>query len=236
MMPRTGELYTRRVADFEISQGEPPLDVLEERLDFVRGMRWLDNSDDTDRYDLRDDTYHFVQRDDSGAVIAAMRLTAVDSVEDSLSYEMLAANEQFQAAVREGSNGEVDGELWDLTRLIFPLENRHDSETVKGAIVQLFGMAARVSAGRDILSEQDVTWIFTTTPWMLRFLNQTGVQSKVLASDRLPDVDGKLNTTLFCKVDVASAIETLRVSEKHRDTFRLLLKGVAEAEVEVGRA
>lgn len=235
MMPQTGELYTYPKNDFEIQRGMPPEDTLDERLRFVKAMNWFPEqfSDDWDVYDSRKDTYHFARRDESGSIIASMRLTPVESIESSLSYEMIGANQEFQSTVRESQAAIDDGAIWDLTRLVYPLDGRHDSKTVHKAIVELFGMAAHVSAGHVEDAEKDVYWIFATTPWTMRFFKQTGIESRTLAEGKLPDIKGKFRTTPFCLVDVASAIETLKMSTEHQDTYDHLRRGAGEAEAEV---
>lgn len=235
MIPPMGEFYTHANHDFDIRRGMPPEDVLSERLRFVKAMRWFpsDFHDDWDRYDNETSTYHFARRDDSGSIITAMRLTPVESAEDSLSFGMVGANPGMQEAVSGNHQVFTDSKVWDLTRLVFPLDTSHDPKVVQNAMIELFGMAARVSAGELDHPDQDVHWIFTTTPWIIRFFKKTGIEHKILASGKLPDIDGMEKTTLFCAVDVAAAIESLSVSEKHGDTYRHLQIGAREAETGV---
>ena len=229
-MPQTGEFYRHRVSNFEVRRGRPSEDTLEERLRFVKRMRWFPEEfrDDTDRYDMREDTYHFTRRDENGSIITAMRLTPVEDIKTSLSYEMMGANLGLQAAAARSQEVLKDSALWDLTRLVFPRDGSHGSEEIEDAMIEMFGMAARVSAGEIDGPRHDVNWVFTTTPWILRFFQKTGIQSTVLALGKLPDIDGRGKTTYFCQVNVASAIEAL--SEQHIHTLARLKKGANEAE------
>lgn len=230
MMPRTGEFYAHTKNDFEISRGRPPMDTLEERLRFVKAMRWFPEefSDDTDRYDLKGDTYHFARHGGDGSIVAAMRLTPIESIEASLSYEMMGGNLELQAAAAKSQEALRDFTLWDLTRLVFPLDKSHDGQEIEEAMIELFGMAAQVSAGGVDDPKPDVNWVFTTTAMILRFLQEAGIPRSDLAKGKLPNSDGIGKTTYFCTVNVATAIQAL--GEKYKHTYALLKKGADAAE------
>ncbi len=217
---------------FEIMRGIPSEDLLGGRLHFVREMKWFSDQydDDQDRYDVHEDTYHFVRRDAYGSILASLRLTLVGGIDESLSYEMVAKYPEFQSVVGDCLEIVSTGAVWDLTRMIFRHSDGPNSMAVRSALVELFGMAARVSAGQVECPENGVYWIFTTTPWTLRFFRQTGIESRTFAAGRIPDIDAKPRTTFFCVVDVASAIEALRISEKHQDTYQCLRRGATAIE------
>ena len=234
MITKSHEAFTRQDGIFEVER-EPSDAVLDLRREFVVDeMNWLpkEHIDDRDRYDNPGTTYHFTKRAETGAVLASMRLTPVDSLDQSLSFEMIAANQEFQSAIRAKQGDVGDGKLWDITRLVHPLDGSQSPSAVSDAIIELYGMAAGVSAGHVDDAKEDVYWIFTTTPSVLRFFNQTGIKSHTLAEGRLPDSDGKQRTTYFCLVDVAEAIGQLKAStdERYQHTYDLLRVGAEAAE------
>lgn len=224
-----GETYRPPAADtFEIRQGWPSDDALKTRLDFVRAMKWLVEEDDNDRYDGIPETYHFTKRTGEG-VLATMRLTQVPSIQESLSYGMLADSEAFQAAVAAKQTIVSDGQLWDLTRLCFPTDNSQSSAAIENGMVELFGMGEYIS---KLQAEEDekIYWMFTTTPWMMRFFNDHGIECEQLGRGRLANTDGTPETTLFCKVDVRSAVKKLADDQTHQATYEALQRGAREAQ------
>lgn len=232
MILQAGEYYipTPGFEAFDVQEGAPSEDILAARLKFVKDMKWFGDSysSDEDGYDRLPNTYHFARRSEEGEILATMRLTQVESVESSLSYGMIAGNPGFQESVRKEGEA-LEGHIWDLTRLVSPLEKLRTPE-VREAMVEMFGMAARVSAGAVERAEENVYWVFTTTPWTLRFFHDTGIQSRTLGEGRLLDMDGKPKTTYFCLVDVAAAIEALKADNEHQATYELLKIGAGEAE------
>lgn len=228
------ETYPPVWNSFEIERGIPPEDVLELRRDYVtRVMKWLPpekHLDDSDRYDGLANTYHFTRRADDGSIIATMRLTEVEAIESSLSYEMLRENEHFQEVVSQKQAVVNDGRLWDLTRLTPAVDGRHDAEVIGSGMVELFGMAEHISTSHAQDSEK-VYWIFTTTPWMMRFFAANGIETEEFGRDKLTNADGRLKDTLFCKVDVYAAVAALSASPEHQATYHSLKKGIEGAEV-----
>lgn len=224
-----GETYRPPADDtFEIRQGLPPDDALQTRLEFVRAMKWLAEDDDSDRYDGNPQTYHFTKRTGEGQVLVTKRLTRVQNIRESLSYEMLAGNEAFQAAVAARQEAVADGQLWDLTRLSFPTDGSQGSAAIENGMVELFGMGEYMSKSQAEADEK-IYWIFTTTPWMMRFFDDHGIECERFGRGRLANVDGTPETTLFCKVDVRSAVDKLAGDEDHRATYEALQRGVGEA-------
>lgn len=233
-IPHVGDRHPATNDNLEIRRGSPSDEVLAERLTFVKAMRWFpdDFDDDRDRYDTHLGTYHFTKYsvDQTGerSVIATMRLTNVEDIEGSLSYAMLADNPGFQDAVRERQNSVEDGKVWDLTRLVFSMDGKQSTESITESMVELFGMAVEASTGREYEADK-VYWIFTTTPWIKKFLDANGIQNEVLAQGMLPNSDDDEENTLFCKVDVYGAVESLRTSDSHQDVYGWLVKGIEEA-------
>lgn len=227
--PSPGETYVPPANDtFEIRQGLPPDDALEARLEFVRAMKWLAEEDDSDRYDGIPETYHFTKRTGE-EVLATMRLTRVANIQESLSYGMLADNEAFQAAVAARQDAVSDGQLWDFTRLCFPTDGSQSSATIESGMVELFGMGEYISKSQATEDEK-IYWIFTTTPWMMRFFDDHGIECEQLGRGRLANADGTPETTLFCKVDVRDAVEKLASDQDHQATYEALQRGVKEAQ------
>lgn len=228
----SGEIYVPPVDTlaFEVQQGEPPMDVLEERLRFVRALKWLpeDHVDDSDRYDNTPETYHLTRRAEDGRVLATMRLTKIENIKESLSYEMLHGNQELQEVIAGQQSTVADGELWDLTRLSFPLDGSQQSARIDDAMVELFGMGEYIStlgAGE----KGAVYWIFTTTSWMKKFFDDHGIEYQMLGQGALTNADGRPEKTLFCSVDVRSAVATLKDDPVHQLTYAALGRGMEEA-------
>lgn len=231
-MPPAGEIYTPPKSDFEI-RTTPSEDVLETRLDFVKSMKWFgdEHVDDRDVYDAEGRSFHFARRN-HGEVLAAMRLSPVEGVEESLSYEMISANQEFQQSALVRAREVVGtGDIWDLTRLVHPLNGQHDKVEVEEAIVEMFGMAAQVSA--EQASEGRIYWVFSTTSPALRFFRSAGIEPVVLASGRLPDADDRPKVAHFCTVDLISAAESLKT---HGASYEKFMNGAMMAEAKGGYA
>lgn len=226
-------LATSGLSRFEIQQGYPPDDTLDLRTQFVRMLNWLpsellEKTRDVDRYDNTPATSHFAKRGEDDTLLACMRLTPVDSIVGSLSYEMLAENPEFQQAVAAHQSSVADGKLWDLTRLCFSLDKNVDRAEVEDAMIELFGMGHYVSTC-DENSDREVQWIFTTTPWMVRFFDNHGIAYERLGEGLLTNTDGSQHTTLFCRVDVRSAVAALEADPRHEHTYRVLQTGFDQA-------
>lgn len=203
----------------------PPEDMLAFRRDFVIKMGWFDeaHTDDTDRYDHQDATVHLVNRDDDGEVLSGMRLTKLDSFDDSLSVEMLRSNElMHETAVDFGRM--IDAEktdMWDLTRLVHRLEGEPRFGKSIASILAVFGAGLAKTMPRG---EHELAWVFTTTEPMKYLLDGSGIEADVIAQGKIAAHDEQ--DSYFCVIYPAEAMRVLRENQDvHGRTYDIVNSG-----------
>lgn len=194
-------------------------DFLANRLTFVKGMGWTPEAvTDEDRYDVDPSTAYILRSDaeNTSTFIAGMRLTEVDSLENSLSWHMLDGAPEIKEAAR---NNEAEfarilaaqerGELWDLTRLVPALDGRLMStpSAMKDSILDIIGGGMRLTAQGE---GTDPAWVFVTTPTMLKFLTKIGVRTTTLATGKVSFHDNQVSH--LCVAYPRYALDTVRDS------------------------
>lgn len=169
-------------------------EVVSLRTEMVLRHQWLDLAgDDHDRYDESNATLHmacFRQAAGIWRASAAMRLTKVENITDSLSLEMWARDERAYA-LREISVNDAlqralrDGRCYDLTRLVTAYEAGRD-DNISNAIsdcFRLLGLGVRSSAAHTELLGVDpgpeTWWLFTVSPSVRWMLDHAGVGYEV---------------------------------------------------------
>jgi len=168
------------------------------RLRYVTGMGWLHGiSSDHDVYDGLADTRYFVRVDRRPADISAgMRATRVASLYDSLTWRMLgttpgtqravsAANELLMARLGRCAADESRG-LWDITRLVAPLNGPVSKAEIVRGIYELFGMALYTTA---IEPQADPVWVFLTTRSVKRLFDMSGMKYTTVFCGRVTPTD-----------------------------------------------
>lgn len=214
----------------EVSWGQQNVGLLKDlvklRTDFVVAMGWREavNADgsryvDGDRYDSDPHTLHTALRDpESGDIKAALRLTQVDSLEGSLSYSMLDGNKIMQQKLMlhdvdaqglspaEDLNAAAEREeLWDLTRLVSPLDGSVNIEDIKDSMLEIFSYSlARTTPDFE---ESDPRWIFLTTSKLRFMLDYMGIEHEVLVSGKVSDDDD--DESHFCVVKPVKALKSI---------------------------
>lgn len=180
------------------------------RLRYVTEMGWLDGIDsDHDVYDDTDRTLYLVRCADASAsaggvatetppraISAGMRITRVASFYDSLTWTMLAANPATQADIIAGNFALIsdinrqahaaDRGLWDMTRLVTPLDGSVAKPEVIRSIYELLGMAMYKTA---VEPKTDPIWMFLTTSTMKRLFEMSGMECTVLFGGRVKSSD-----------------------------------------------
>lgn len=209
------------------------------RLDFVKGMGWIpDAADDWDAYDGDHGTHYFIVEDalHSETVTAGMRMTPVDSVEGSLSWSML--NEEMAAAARAkvGTHGESlithldeaakSGNLWDLTRLVNPLDGSVDIETIKDNLLMMFGAAFAKTTELNA-DPREVQWIFTTTRDMKVALDRLGIRSVPLTKGRISAHDNL--DSYFCAANPFEDLAYIQHKPGYEHTRDMVMRGLQKA-------
>ncbi len=168
------------------------------RLRYVTDMGWLPGiSSDHDLYDGLAETRYFVRIDHPPVdVSAGMRATRVASLYDSLTWSMLdstpgtrqavsAANELLMARLGRCASDESRG-LWDITRLVAPLNGPVSKAEIVQSIYELFGMALYATA---IGPQADPVWVLLTTRSVKRLLDMSAMQCTTIFSGRVTPTD-----------------------------------------------
>lgn len=216
------------------------------RADFVRAMDWFPDDperDDTDRYDSDPRTLHFASFEPgtSRSLVASMRLTQVDSLEQSLSWEMLSSNADMQRTVlsQQLAGGEAVGSalderatkggLWDLTRLVYPLDDKADKEMLLGGLMEMCGAGlALTDPAEGELADDTLTWVFTATPTVKLALDFLGVENQVLSKGKVSAHDRK--ESYFCIVHPVSAFSRIQQNpDKYGFAAQHVENGLAKA-------
>lgn len=152
---------------------------------------------DIDLYDLNPHTRYFLalQRNGLGRkrLNTGMRLTQVESFDDSLSLSMWVHAVDKQRMLADLVRHKQDivilkraaqkGNLWDLTRLVtaMSLQAERAPKTKRATYVALLvtlGAAMRHTGN-------DAFWIFTTNRETKRFMDRMGIQYTILAEGRI---------------------------------------------------
>lgn len=168
------------------------------RLQYVTGMGWLHGiSSDHDVYDGLPDTRYFVHLDRRpGEISAGMRATRVTSLNDSLSWRMLGATPGTQQAVGAANQllitrlgrcaADAFQGLWDITRLVAPLNGPVSKAEIVRSIYELFGMALYTTA---IQPQADPVWVLLTTRSVTRLFDMSGMKYTTIFCGRVTPTD-----------------------------------------------
>jgi hypothetical protein len=206
--------------------------LIKMRSAFVTALGWFEKGHiDGDVYDIDPRTQHMVFRhEQSDDIIAALRLTSVDNVKSSLSWEMIQSNpklvfeveshidEDGQSTLDDLNHAASTGNLYDLTRLVSPLDGSATISEIKGAMVELFGYAAGVTApdikdeATDLDNLHNVRWLFASTESLERMLTSMGIEHTVLTKGRVSEKD--TSDSCFC---VVKPIEAMRAMYERTD-------------------
>ncbi len=216
-------------ADFVEAMHWTP-DESQQLFDFSKELPWLNELDergrsDVDFYDTLNSTLHFMLTDhENGQIIAGLRLTRVPSVEESLSWSMFKGNSDIMQQAYSHTDGDGIGTLvklneaaqrgnvWDLTRLVNPVDGTVDIAKVMAGMMELFGTGYGAIRKQTSPEEQDeVRWIFNGTEMIKAALEHLQVQFDVVAQGQISkkDVDQNGNPvkSYFCMVKAESATQ-----------------------------
>lgn len=174
------------------------------RHEFSKIFDWpsKDMDSDKDRYDDNTQTsYVVISFGESGqhesVFDCGMRLTPIETLEESLSWEMLTNNPQIIDNVSIDAKSEVDrlvaqGNAWDLTRLVANPELKTDTESRMQSFIKMFAAGIHAS---EVKGASEPVWMFTTTKSLWHFLNRLGIEPKVVAQGKISPDDK--DTSLF---------------------------------------
>ncbi|MEO7126355.1 MAG: hypothetical protein ABI034_09540 [Nakamurella sp.] len=201
-------------------------------------MGWLDDLvTDHDTYDDTDHTLYLVRSADapnevpSPTIRAGLRITQVGSFYESLTWNMLASNAGNQADIisnnfalisdinRQAVESAVG--LWDITRLVCPLDDSVSKLEVIQSIYELLGMAMYKTV---VEPDADPVWMFLTTPTMKRLFEMSGIECTVLFAGHVTDTDDY--DSFLCVARPRSAYMSVRNS--HRTATKRVLTRVLD--------
>lgn len=212
---------------------------MDTRLKYITGMGWLPNMrSDSDVYDSVASTRYLVRlREGSGGdstpgVSAGLRLTRVPSFYESLTWSMLekapTAQKTLDAQFKSEAGRRVrrtlagESELWDVTRLVAPMDGTVPASEIVNSIYELFGMAFYETV---IRTQADPCWVFLTTASIKRLFDMSGIEYSVIFSGRVSSSDDY--DSFLCVTRPKSAFSMMRRSPNlaHRRAFKRVATG-----------
>lgn len=210
------------------------------RARFVKEMGWFDEiRDDTDIYDIDPATIHLaVQPEGSENLAASMRLTKVGSVEGSLSWSMLntemsqaaseSVDEDGQSTLAKLNASAANGNLWDLTRLVSPMDGSVSGRNVLAGLIQMVGAGIKETCieGYDA-DKEDTYWFFNTTAQMKQALDAFGIQNTVIAKGKISPED--TSESYFCVAKPLAAYDFVMNNSGYDFTRKHVTHGLHKA-------
>lgn len=149
------------------------------RQELMDDKGWHAPDGEYDRYDDNNRTKQLVLYDETDTLVFGMRLTPIESYNQTLSWEMVRSS-SIHTQVELGGALDADQPVWDLTRLTpgndIPYRVRHQ------AIPRLFGEGLRqcIESG-----DPDPLWVFTIDETVARWLEGQGVDFTILGKEIL---------------------------------------------------
>lgn len=190
-------------------------------LDQLPWLAELSESDrqDADIYDTFDDTMHFALLDyKTDEVIVGLRLTKVPSIEASKSWAMIGdrlANEALghKDAHGEGTIAQLNesasrGNLYDLTRLVCPLDGSISNKEIVAGVMELFAIGyGNIRKNTVDEHQSDVRWICAATELVKLMAENLCLDFASAASGKASDEDD--SNTHFCVVKVEETVSNI---------------------------
>lgn len=171
---------------------------------------------DVDAYDTLESTMHFALFDrDTDSVIASLRLTKVASVEDSKSWAMLgdvlakdAKDYDDGNLVARLNESAMRGNLYDLTRLVCPLDGSVKNKDLVAGIMELFAVGyGTIRKNTTDQHQADVRWICAATDLVKVMAENLCLDFAAAASGRVSPEDAM--DTHFCVVRVEETVTNI---------------------------
>lgn len=186
----------------------PTKDILDLRSRFMKAMGWRKDDDDRDFYDGSERTAHFVKYNSENKLATSMRLTEVESVDNCLSHLMTRGCPEMYAQVKsraaEIDEAAVGGGVWDLTRLVHPMDGSVSPHDIVEGITDMIGLAIAKTSNGEVGENPNLTWVYTTTPQMKRTLDGLGIVGEVIAEGRISPGDEDIS--YFCMIKPYEAL------------------------------
>lgn len=211
------------------------LNFLQNRFEFVQQQGWLpDAVDDWDRYDEDPQTQYVIKSNPNNPdkMWTGMRLTKVDDVFKSLSWEMMNGNPALQAqAIQKErfmfnrlANAAEQGELYDLTRLTLNFYDEHEADRlpwdkINESFREVFG------AGVEATTKDGVapTWLFVTSASFLKHLNAMGIPTDEIVRGKLSPTDKEdCVMSIACPEAVLAYAKGVPYKKEYQDTYNVV--------------
>lgn len=156
---------------------------------------------DDDDYDADPSTAQFIFKNQAGEVTGGMRLTPRESIDQTLSWSMLAS-------VPETAKQTVTGPVWDLTRLIISDERIPNPMDRLSACAELFG--AGFAYIKQLTGEDNPAWVFTVGRDFFKSFKRFGIEFTEIEGTEQPD------GSLLC---FAYPKDRTKFLEDHKDEY-----------------
>lgn len=186
--PRTPEAPSGKVALHPrlLTPDDPRFaDWLVARQQLMDSKGWKSSGGELDSYDANPETRQIVMYDDTDSLVFGMRLTPVESYDETLSWDMVRYSSIHQQA-READLLEPGRRVWDLTRLASGPEVPYRLRLL--AIPRLFGEGLRQCAASG---DANPVWVFALDEVMATWLDRQGVEFSTLGVDTIAGDSGE---------------------------------------------
>jgi len=171
---------------------------IQTRQDFVVGKHWREETDEErDVYDDDGITAQLVTYGENGELLAGMRLTPVNKISNSLSWEMVKDSTIHAQAADEVEK--LQNQLWDLTRLV-PGPNLPPAERPE-VLRKLLYKGLRYCREQG---DNDPVWFFALEKATHAWLRREGIDISLLGKARVGSDDVE---TLFGFVRPSQIVE-----------------------------
>jgi len=173
-LPRA--LYPRILTPHDIGFAE----WMAMRQELMDEKGWHAEGGEFDAYDENQNTKQITLYDANEVLIAGMRLTPIESYNQTLSWDMVQHSSIHDEVEKSGAI-DATRPVWDLTRLAVgrdvPYRTRHD------AIPRLFGAGLQQC---QLAGDVNPLWVFALDEGMIAWLQKQDVEVAILGSAILP--------------------------------------------------
>jgi hypothetical protein len=207
----------------------------EMRVDYLQAMGWVEAQErDHDRYDDNANTLYILstrpdEEEGDDRLVCGMRFTPIESIHGSLTWEMMKTAPAMRwdailnnfSQIRDANTVGQKGRLWDITRLVTPIDTADEKEILHTwkNIVNMIGAGVATTC-EDNREEGQTYWMFLTTPKFQQFLEIAGITHTVLTKGKVSPDDAE--DSYLCMADPIVAYNRLKESDNpmHRRVLK----------------
>jgi hypothetical protein len=176
----TNEYEPKRLSTVALEVDDPRFDEwVRARKEFVVAKGWREDSDEEmDIYDGDSITAQLVTYGENGELLFGMRLTPINKILNSLSWDMVKDSTIHEQATEDAEK--IQDQLWDLTRLVpgpdVPLSERAN------VIRKLFYDGLQYCKAQG---DADPVWFFALDKAMNAWIRRQGVKISLLGQAQI---------------------------------------------------